>query len=97
MEERIGQQLPGSRALLLVSSAEMLAGDVNNTNQRPFGYVVTLHHETDHRFVHYFIQRRLGATMSVTPHVSSTLSRCKREAAEARAGPVEFSGATTVS
>ena len=39
MEERIGQELPGSLALLLVSPAEMLAGDVNNTNQRLFGNV----------------------------------------------------------
>jgi hypothetical protein len=73
MEERIGQQLPGSLALLLVSPAELLAGDVNNTNQRLFGYVVALHHETDHRFVHHFIERRLGATLSVTPHVSSAI------------------------
>jgi hypothetical protein len=40
MEERIGQQLPGSLALLLVSPAEILSGDVNNTNQRLFGNVV---------------------------------------------------------
>ena len=73
MEERIGQQLPGSLALLLMSPAEMLAGDVNNTNQRLFGYVVALHHETDHRFVHHLIERRLGATLSVTPHVSSAI------------------------
>jgi hypothetical protein len=73
MEERIGQQLPGSPALLLVSPDEMLAGDVDNTNQRLFGYVVALHHETDHRFVHHLIERRLGATFSVTPHVSSAI------------------------
>jgi hypothetical protein len=54
MEERIGQQLPGPLALLLVSPSEMLAGDVNNTNQRLFGYVVALHHETGRRFVHDF-------------------------------------------
>ena len=73
MEERIGQQLPGSLALLLVSPAEMLAGDANNTNQRLFGNVVALHHKTDHRFVYHFIERRLGATLSVTPHVSSAI------------------------
>ena len=73
MEERIGQQLPGSLALLLVSPAEMLAGDANNTNQRLFGNVVALHHETDHRFVYHFIERRLGATLSVTPHVYSAI------------------------
>jgi hypothetical protein len=73
MEERIGQQLPGSLALLLVRQAELLAVDVNNTNQHLFGYVVTLHHETDRRFVHHFIERRLGATLSVTPHVSSAI------------------------
>jgi hypothetical protein len=73
MEERIGQQLPGSLALLLVSPAEILSGDVNNTSQRLFGDVVALDHETDHRFVHHFIERRLGATMSVTPHVSSAI------------------------
>jgi hypothetical protein len=73
MEERIGQQLPGSPALLLVSPDEMLAGDVDNTNQCLFGYVVALHHETDHRFVHHLIERRLGATFSVTPHVSSAI------------------------
>jgi hypothetical protein len=73
MEERIGQQLPGSPALLLVSPAEMLAGDANNTNQRLFGNVVALHHKTGHRFVYHFIERRLGATLSVTPHVSSAI------------------------
>jgi hypothetical protein len=73
MEERIGQQLPGSPALLLVNPAEKLAGDVNNTNQRLFGYVVALDHETDYRFVHHFIERRLGATLSVTPHVFSAI------------------------
>jgi hypothetical protein len=73
MEERNGQQLPGSPALLLVSPAEILSGNVNNTNQRLFGYVVALYHETDHRFVHHFIERRLGTTLSVTPHVSSAI------------------------
>ena len=73
MEDRIGQQLPGSLALLLVSPAEMLAGDANNTNQRLFGNVVALHHKTDHRFVYHFIERRRGATLSVTPHVSSAI------------------------
>ena len=73
MEERIGQQLPGFLALLLVSPAALLAGDVNNTNQRLFGYVVALHHETDHQVVYHFIERRLGATLSVTPHVSSAV------------------------
>jgi hypothetical protein len=72
MEERIGQELlPGSLALLLVISAEMLAGNVNNTKQRLVGYVVALHHETYHRFVYHFVERRLGATLSITPHVSS--------------------------
>jgi hypothetical protein len=51
----------------------MLAGDVHNSNQRLFGYVVALHHETDHRFVDHFIERRLGATLSVTPHVFSAI------------------------
>ena len=73
MEERIGQQLPGSLALLLVSPVEILSGDVHNTNQRLFGNVVALHHKTDHLFVYHFIERRLGATLSVTPHVSSAI------------------------
>jgi hypothetical protein len=59
LDERIGQKLPGSLALLLMSPL--------------FGYAVALHHETDHRFVHHFIERRLGATLSVTPHVSSAI------------------------
>jgi hypothetical protein len=59
MEERIGQQLPDSLALLLVSPTEMLAGDANNTDQRLFGNVVALHNKTDHRFVYHFIERRL--------------------------------------
>jgi len=45
MGDRIGQQLPDSLALLLVSPAEMLAGDANNTNQRLFGNVVALHNK----------------------------------------------------
>jgi hypothetical protein len=49
----------------------MLAGNVNNTKQRLLGYVVALHHETDYRFVYHFVERWLGATLSVTPHVSS--------------------------
>ena len=53
--------------------AEMLAGNVNNTKQRLLGYVVALHHETDYRFVYHFVKRRLGATLSVTPHVSSAI------------------------
>ena len=53
--------------------AEMLAGNVNNTKQRLLGYVVALHHETDYRFVYHFVERRLGATLSVTPHVSSAI------------------------
>ena len=73
MEERIGQQVPGSLALLLVIPAEMLAGNVNNAKQRLLGYVVARHHETDHRFVYHFVERRLGATLSVTPHVSSAI------------------------
>jgi len=51
----------------------MLAGSVNNTKQRLLGYVVALHHETDHRFVYHFVERRLGATLSRTPHVSSAI------------------------
>jgi hypothetical protein len=96
MEERIGQRLPGPLALLLVRPSEMLAGDVNNTNQRLFGYVVTLHHETDHRFVHHFIERRLGATLSVTPHVSSAIGY-KPSAGQVRARPdlPRFPDATT--
>jgi len=35
--------------------AEMLAGNVNNTKQRLGGYVVALHHETNHRFVYHFV------------------------------------------
>ena len=73
MEERIGQQLPASLALLLVIPAEMLADNVKNTKQRLLGYVVALHHETDHRFVYHFVERRLGVTLSVTPHVSSAI------------------------
>jgi hypothetical protein len=73
MEERIGQQLLGSLPLLLVIPAEMLTGNVNNTKQRLLGYAVALHHETDHRFVYHFVERRLGAALSVTPHVSSTI------------------------
>jgi hypothetical protein len=53
--------------------AEMLAGNVNNAKQRLLGYVVALHHETDYRFVYHFVERRLGTTLSVTPHVSSAL------------------------
>ena len=51
----------------------MLAGNVNNTKQRLLGYVVALHHETDYRFVYHFVERRRGATLSVTPHVSSAI------------------------
>jgi hypothetical protein len=58
MGERIGQRLPDSLALLLVSPTEMLAGDAY-TNQRLFGNVVALHNKTDHRFVYHFIERRL--------------------------------------
>src|SRR6267378_6709715 len=57
--------------------AEMLAGNVNNTKQRLLGYVVALHHETDYRFVYHFVERRLGATLSVTPHVSSAIFEVK--------------------
>ena len=53
--------------------AEMLAGNVNNTKQRLLGHVVALHHETDYRFVYHFVERRRGATLSVTPHVSSAI------------------------
>ena len=74
MEERIGQQLPGSLALLFVIRAEMSADNVKNTKQRLLGYLVALHHETDHRFVYHFVERRLGAALSVTPHVSSAIS-----------------------
>jgi len=52
---------------------EMLAGNVNNTKQRLLGYVVALHHETDYRFVYQLVERRLGTTLSLTPHVSSAL------------------------
>jgi hypothetical protein len=54
-----------------VIPAEMLAGDVNNRKQHHLGYVAALHHETYHRFVYHFVERRLGATLSITPHVSS--------------------------
>ena len=92
MEERIGQQLPGSLALLLVSPAEILSGEVNNTNQRLFGNVVALHHKTDHRFVDHFIERRLGAT-----HMFPPPSECNRSAGQVRAGPdrPRFPDATT--
>jgi hypothetical protein len=73
MEERIAQQLLGSLPLLLVIPAEMLAGNVNNTKQHFLGYVVALHHETDNRFVYHFVERRRGATLFVTPHVSSAI------------------------
>jgi len=73
MKNRIGQQLPGSLELLLVIPVETLAGNVNNTKQRLLGYVIALHHETDHRFVYHFVERRLGATLSRTPHVSSAI------------------------
>jgi hypothetical protein len=62
---------PSSSAGAVRPPAEMLAGNVNNTKQRLLGYVVALHHETNHRFVYHFVDRRLGATLSVTPHVSS--------------------------
>src|SRR5882724_12696121 len=51
-----------------------LADNVKNTKQRLLGYLVALHHETDHRFVYHFVERRLGAALSVTPHVSSAIS-----------------------
>jgi hypothetical protein len=35
--------------------------------------VIAHHQKTDHRFVDHFVERRLGATLSVTPHVSSAI------------------------
>ena len=51
--------------------AEMLAGML--IIRSLLGYVVALHHETNHRFVYHFVERRLRATLFVTPHVSSAI------------------------
>ena len=65
----------------------MPAGDRNNTTQRPLGHFAPLHYETDHRFVHQFVECGLGATLSVTTYISSAIFKAQAGGDQARGGP----------
>jgi hypothetical protein len=65
----------------------MPAGDRNNTTQRPLGHFAPLHYETDHRFVHQFVECGLGATLSVTTYISYVIFKAQAGEDQARGGP----------